>query len=146
MPGLPKFARKKLRMEVPRLISRQSVLIVDRSAETREVLRTALALRGTDLWEATRADEGLELARRHHPDVIVMDLEIAATASAAVRDGFSASENEATPIVLLGTARCALQSFPTGQFMAKPYHYGPLVRKIERLLDEAQRPRSKDAA
>jgi CheY-like chemotaxis protein len=132
-------------MEAALLFSKPSVLIVDESAETREVLRTALARRGTKIWEATRADEGLELARRHHPSVIVLDLEIADQASATIQDGFRAAEIPQAPIVLLGSARRGTQHFPTGQFVAKPYHYGPLIRKIECLLDEARRPPTEDA-
>jgi CheY-like chemotaxis protein len=127
------------------LFSKPSVLIVDESAETREVLRTALAPSGTKIWEAARADEGLELARRHHPSVIVLDLEIADKASATIQAGFLAAETSQAPIVLLGSARRGTQDFPSGQFVAKPYHYGPLIRKIERLLDEARRSPTEDA-
>lgn len=127
------------------MISRQSLLIVDASAETREVLRTALASRGTEIWEATRADEALELARQHHPTVIVLDVEIADTAPKYVRAGLNGGSGEHAQIVLLGTAKRAAQNFPSGQFVAKPYHYAPLIRKIERLLDEAQRPSARSA-
>ena len=48
-----------------------TVLIVDPSADNREVLRTALARRGLTIFEAEAADRGLELAREHRPDVIV---------------------------------------------------------------------------
>jgi len=119
--------------------SRPSVLVVDRSAETREVLRTALVGRGALIWEATRADAALELARKHRPDVIVLDLEIAQAASDAVRAALGDPHSTVAPIVLLGTARCVKKDFPAGQFVAKPYDYAPLIRKIEGLLDEARR-------
>ena len=54
----------------------RSVLIVDRSEETREVLQTVLERRGVRTLAAGRAEMGLELARRHHPDLVVLDLEI----------------------------------------------------------------------
>jgi CheY-like chemotaxis protein len=132
-------------MEVALLFSKPSVLIVDPSAETREVLRTALARRGAKIWEATRAEQGLELARRHHPSVIVLDLEIANQACDRIQAGFRAAETAETPLVLLGSARRGTQNFPAGQFVAKPYHYGPLIRKIECLLDEARRTPTEDA-
>jgi CheY-like chemotaxis protein len=115
------------------------VLVVDRSAETREVLRTALARRGAEVIEATRADEALALARKHQPSVIVLDLELAEAASEDVRTALGDPNSTAAPVVLLGTARRIKKDFPSGQFVAKPYDYGPLVRKIERLLDEAAR-------
>jgi CheY-like chemotaxis protein len=98
----------------------------------------ALAGRGAQIWEATRAEVALELARKHHPDVIVLDLEIAEAASEAVRAALGELTSTVAPLVLLGTARRVKKDFPAGQFVAKPYEYAPLVRKIEKLLDEAR--------
>lgn len=121
------------------VLARPSVLVVDRSADTREVLRTALAGRGAQVLEATRAEVALQLARKHRPDVIVLDLEIARAADASLRAALSDPQTTTAPVVLLGTARRAEHDFPSGQFVAKPYHYAELVRKIEQLLDEAGR-------
>jgi DNA-binding response OmpR family regulator len=121
------------------VLTRPSVLIVDRSADTREVLRTALRERGADVLEATRAEAAVELARKHHPDVIVLDLEIARRASESLRAALCEATSPVAPVVLLGTARRVKQDFPAGQFVAKPYHYAALVRKIEQLLDASRR-------
>lgn len=120
------------------VLSRPGVLIVDRSSETREVLRTALETRGAQIWEATRADTALELVRKHQPDVIVLDWEIAQAASAAERAQLGEQHASVAPIVLLGTARRLKHDFPSGQFVAKPFDYASLILKIERLLDEAR--------
>ena len=126
---------------------RRTVLIVDQSEETREVLRMALECPATRILEASRPDRGLELAREHHPDVIVLDLEI----DTAALDGLAADYNaesqaHQTPLVLLGSARRVRQSFPAGQFVGKPYHYGPLIRKIELLLEGAAEPTASGSA
>ena len=126
-------------MEVPGVVNKLSVLVVDQSDETREVLRTVLARRGAEVWEATQADAALVLAREHRPDVIVLDLEIAESASESVRAELGDPDSAVAPIVLLGTARRAEKDFPAGQFVPKPYDYGPLVRKIEGLLDQVRR-------
>jgi ActR/RegA family two-component response regulator len=117
------------------------VLIVDASEETREVLQTALERRGLRILSADRARRGLELARRHHPDLIVLDLEI--------EDAGGGGENPSAPfiahsrsdragLVLLGSLRRGSPPVE-GQFVAKPYHYGSLIRKIEELLVERRR-------
>ena len=92
---------------------------------------------------ATRAAEGLALAREHRPDLIVLDLDVAAERSMEASE-VSLSENFAeaspartTPLVMLGTARRRDPGLPAGQFVAKPYHYAPLIRKIESLLEAA---------
>lgn len=117
---------------------RRTVLIVDSSEETREVLRMALARPATRVLEASRAQQGLELAREHRPDVIVLDLEIDAASSEALAADFNA-EAQAHPasLVLLGSARRVRETCPGGQFVNKPYHYAPLIRKIESLLEGA---------
>jgi two-component system, cell cycle response regulator DivK len=113
-----------------------SVLIVDSSAENREVLRTVLARRGLRIFEADEAERGLELAREHHPDVIVLDVESQA-ADASLEDQFGAEASEQqTSLVILGKARCALAG-GRAQVVAKPYHFAPLVHTIELLAAKA---------
>ena len=55
--------------------SHQSVLIVDRSEETQEVLQTVLERRGVRTLAANRTKTAAELAQQHHPDLIVLDME-----------------------------------------------------------------------
>lgn len=120
------------------LVPRSSVLIVDGSTESRQVLRTALERRGMRIFEAARAEDGLALARRHRPDLIVLDLEIAATDDGTEPGDFAAwAADYDTSLVLLGTARRRATA-PAGQFVAKPYHYQPLILKIEQLLRDSQ--------
>ena len=133
----------------------RSVLIVDRSDDTREVLQTALRRRGLRTLAASRATTGLELARRHHPDLIVLDLELDASELDTSEldtsglddsgpDSLCASfaehsRTDRTPLVMLGSLRrdhlqrCPA-GLPDGECVPKPYHYGPLIRRIEELL------------
>ncbi|MEQ8788466.1 MAG: hypothetical protein RIC55_19305 [Pirellulaceae bacterium] len=114
----------------------QSVLIVDCSEESREVLRTVLGKRGLQILEATEARQGLELARRHHPGVIVLDLETESADDETVRDQYDVQSTRAgTSLVVLGRS---VRSAPArGAIVPKPYHFAPLIRKIEELLDLA---------
>lgn len=114
--------------------SQRSVLIVDSSEETREVLETALRRLGVQTFAASRVQTGIELARQHHPDLVVLDLELEqspAEDSAAPLAEQAASDR--APLVLLGSVR-RTGRYTEGEFVAKPYHYGPLIRKIEELL------------
>lgn len=123
------------------MVPRRSILVVDRSEETREVLSTALASGDTEVLLATQAEQGLELARRCHPDVIVLDAEIETIGWERISAGFQEqSQADDTQLVLLGSARRIRQNFAGGEIVAKPYHYGPLIRKIEGLLSRNQQP------
>lgn len=128
-----------------------SVLIVDRSQETREVLQTALERRGVRTMVAGRAERGVELARQHRPDLIVLDLEMddspAEQFATPTCDSIAAhtephagttvdpqSQAYQPRMILLGNLRGWRGRLPKGDFVRKPYHYGPLIRRIEELL------------
>ncbi len=124
--------------EVPTLVSERSVLIVDGSQENREVLKAVLERRGCKILSASRAERGLELAQRHRPDVIILDLELSKTSPAELCAPFAReTEASAAQLVILGSIRTSQVGVPGGEFVAKPYHYGPLIRRIEELLDAA---------
>ncbi|HZZ72057.1 MAG TPA: response regulator [Pirellulales bacterium] len=112
-----------------------SVLIVDESSEAREVLKTALQRLGMRIFEASRAQQGVAMARECHPDLIVLDLEAETADASELTGNFAATapEHPAT-LVMLGTAQRRPAPARGSEFISKPYHYAPLIRKIESLL------------
>jgi CheY-like chemotaxis protein len=121
-------------MAARKLAPHQSVLIVDPSEDTRQVLRTVLARRGVQIWESDEGTAGLQLAREHHPDVIVFDTDADNSARELWAEYADQAKIDETSLVVLGTARRSQAA--ASEFVAKPYQYGPLVHKIEALLDE----------
>ena len=118
-----------------------SVLIVDRSEESREVLRTILEHRGVNILEAKQGAEGLELLREQHPSLVVLDLEVDGSDSSRLQGAFEVeSRRNETPLVLLGRVNGANRSDHVREtqevrhILEKPYHYEPLIRTIEQLL------------
>jgi hypothetical protein len=78
-------------------------------------------------------EAGLALAREHQPRVIVVDDETGASA----QHPLLAERN--TSLIILGRAQRAERgnSVPGTQLVAKPYHYAPLIHKIEQLAKAA---------
>lgn len=114
------------------------VLIVDESADSREVLSALLERHGATTVEARRPQQAIELAELEHVDLIVFDAESDRTAAGrGIDDLKAAASRKGTPIVILGTVRNAKNTAPSGQFVPKPYHYGQLIHKIEGLLAAA---------
>lgn len=109
-----------------------SVLIVDELDESREVLRTALERRGLRVLEATRCADGLVMARLHRPDLIVLDLDAGQGGSETAEEFAAAMGNDGSRLLILGNSQWAATL--AGEFMAKPYHYKPLILRIEELL------------
>ena len=117
------------------LLPRRRVLVVDPLDETPEVLRAALIDRGVDVVSTRNSARGLALARQSQPNLIVLDLECDASSAALARHYASESASSTTPLLILGTAKQGSAGLPNCQFLAKPYHYAPLIRKIEELLE-----------
>lgn len=112
------------------------VVVVDDSADSREVLHTLLQSRGVASLEVGGAREGLELIRQHQPSVVVLDLDAVADHDEALHNELdAATQHSQSALVVLGRARRYLGRLPDGQVIQKPYHYGPLIEIIERLLD-----------
>ncbi len=123
------------------MVPRYHVLVVDPLEETHEVLRMALEGRGVRVVATCQPERGLALSRQRIPDLIVLDVEHLATAPAAVSDDFAReSLAHRTPVLLIGSVRPRNGQLPYGEHVAKPYHYGPLIRKIEKLLATVQQP------
>ena len=120
--------------------NQRSVLIVDQSEENREVLRTVLERHGVRIITASHTKEGADLARRHQPDVIVLDTEYESSELRIFcgEDGEDSKYSKSS-MILLGKVRRNPPNVPQGEFFAKPYHYGPLIRRIEEILDNIPR-------
>ena len=124
-----------LLIPTPQASARDAVLIVDQSDESREVLRTVLERRGVDILETDDTGQGLELARRHQPRVIVFDLDVDNAPPQEVRKQYQDPSGVAdSSIVFLGSVRCPTSDNPQNRYVSKPYHYAPLIRTIEQLL------------
>ena len=116
------------------MVSTPRVLIVDPSEETREVLKTALERRGVQTLAAGHIRPAIKLVKEHCPHVVVLDLEAGGGSPEEALTRFSAATEGAAPrLLILGSVRRP-QIGGYSYFVAKPYHFGPLIRRIEELL------------
>lgn len=119
-----------------------TILIVEDNELNRDMLSRRLERRGYDTLVAVDGEQGLEVARRIQPHLILMDM------SLPVLDGWeatkrlkSAPETAAIPIVALtahamsGDRERALQA-GCDEYDTKPVEFPRLVMKIEALLNE----------
>jgi CheY-like chemotaxis protein len=119
------------------LFSHARILIVDSSAENRDILCTLLERLGAETIEASRTRHASRLARHAQPDVIVFDAEADHAPSAEAIDALGlAAHRSSTPIVVLGTQKRCLSRITTGHFVSKPYQYSTLIRRIEEVLGD----------
>lgn len=111
------------------------VLLFDSSPETSEVLRMVLERRGIRILEASELEDGLRIARSQQPDLIVLDTEDAPR-GAAIRAAFAEESRQSHAALLILGRLDACENLPDeGRVIAKPYHYGPLIRTIEQIVE-----------
>lgn len=113
-----------------------SVLLVESEPETREVLATILELRGLRIFQADEPVAGLQLAGEERPDVIVLDFDQHAIDDGLQREFAARTRQPHSGLIVLGSTPPARQ-VTKDRFIAKPFHYGPLVQTIERLVGKA---------
>lgn len=123
--------------------SRQVILVIEDNPDMREFLQRILARRGYGYLGAEDGQEGIEMARRERPDLILMDL------SLPVLDGYAATrllradpDLAHTPILAV-TAHAreidqtrALEVGCNG-YLSKPYSINDLFSLIARFLPAA---------
>jgi CheY-like chemotaxis protein len=114
-----------------------TALVVDDSTVSRRILASLLESAGVQVITAAGGIEGIDLARRHHPDVIFMDVKMADL------DGFSATRrlksDEATrhiPVIAVtasafGDTRLAAEEAGCAAYLPKPVRAEALFASLQ---------------
>jgi len=117
-----------------------TVLVIEDETDVVDLLRYNLSKSGFDVYTATDGVEGLALARKHRPDVIVLDLMLPGIDGSAICQTLKKDEQtEAIPIVML-TAKSEPQERIHGlelgadDYVTKPFSPRELVLRVQALL------------
>ena len=114
-----------------------TVLIVEDETNVRETLALNLRAEGFDCLTTGDGEEGLQLARAHTPDLIILDLMLPRL------DGLSLCRllrrNSDVPILMLtarGTEMDRITGLETGadDYVVKPFSLGELLARVRALL------------
>src|SRR5688572_8864791 len=119
-----------------------TILVVEDTAEIREVWRRVLTSAGFSVLQAGDGVDGIRQARQHKPDLIVMDITL------PLLDGISAvrelKADQATahmPVVFVsGDAFAARRARAVGgaAFLAKPVRVADLLSTISQTLGDTE--------
>ncbi|HVF43980.1 MAG TPA: response regulator [Pyrinomonadaceae bacterium] len=116
------------------------VLVVEDHEDTRTLLKMALEMRGYRVSLAVDGEEGLRLARRERPRLVIMDATLPRLDGlAATRRMRSDSELAAVPVVFLSghaqpSFRAAALDAGGTEFLVKPVALEYLATVVERYL------------
>jgi two-component system, OmpR family, KDP operon response regulator KdpE len=119
------------------------ILVVDDERAIRRFLRASLTAHGYHIFEAARAQEGLEAAAAVRPDLIILDLGLPDS------DGIDVTrqlrEWSRVPIVVLSVRgedadKIAALDAGADDYLTKPFSSGELLARIRVALRHAARP------
>jgi two-component system cell cycle response regulator DivK len=118
----------------------QTILVVEDYEDTRLLLKQVLETKGYSVVEAINGQQAVDLARREHPDLILMDLDL------PILDGIEATqrirrqaEMEEVPIVAVTAYPMSfthVKAFAKGcnEYLAKPIDFTRLDEVLNRYL------------
>jgi two-component system cell cycle response regulator DivK len=116
------------------------ILVIEDQEDNRQIVRDLVTASGYELIEATTGEEGLEVASRERPDLILMDIQLPGI------DGYEVTRRiKANPklrkIPIIAVTSYALsgddkKAFAAGcdGYVTKPYSPRLLLAKIEEYL------------
>jgi CheY-like chemotaxis protein len=121
-----------------------TILICDDEDVLRELVRASLSERPFVVVEAGSGDEALSLARRHRPDLVVMDMMMPGRSGLEVVADLRADPDlAATPVILLTARaqaddRAAAVAAGADRFVAKPFSPQALLAAVDELLAQGR--------
>ena len=116
------------------------VLVVDDELAIRKALTANLKARGYDVDAAETGEQALDLAARHHPDVVLLDLGLPGIDGLEVIDGLRGWTH--VPIVVLsarGAERDKVAALDAGadDYVAKPFGMDELLARLRAAVRRA---------
>jgi class 3 adenylate cyclase/DNA-binding response OmpR family regulator len=131
-------------------VAEETILIVDDGKDNRDfIIEYVLEPNGFKYLTAKDGLEGLQLALKHKPDLILLDLEMPRMKGTQVLEQLDA-HNADIPVILMtfhGSEEIAVEVYRMGvkDYIKKPYYPEEMLEAIERSLSETRLRREKEA-
>jgi CheY-like chemotaxis protein len=111
------------------------ILLIDDNADIRAGLRELLRLAGHEVFESARGEDGIELAMRHRPHAVLVDIGLPGLDGYSVARRVRAELGTSVRLVALtgyGSARDRMRSFDAGfdEHITKPTTFDVLCRVL----------------
>ncbi len=120
------------------------ILVVDDDPKIRTVVRRGLAYEGYRVVEASTGEEGLDKAREHLPDLVVLDVMLPGIDGLEVTRRLRSSGDEVA--ILMLTARDEVKDRVDGletgadDYLVKPFSFEELLARVHALLRRRATP------
>jgi len=120
----------------------KTILVVDDEANIRRFLSHELKKRGYRVLQASGGNQAIELARKHHPDLVTLDVLMSGM------NGFDVTavlkndpETKDIPILIVSVVEDRKRAYQLGvnDYLTKPFKIEALIDKVNQLLRDAQK-------
>ncbi|MBU3911054.1 MAG: response regulator [Candidatus Omnitrophica bacterium] len=121
---------------------KKKILVVDDEQDLRKMLRFRLEAVGYDVDEAGDGQEGLDKARSHWPDLVILDLMLPKIDGYKVCRMLKFDERHKHKPIIMFTARAQEKDAELGKemgadaYITKPFEPKVLLEKIKELLEQ----------
>lgn len=117
----------------------QKVLIIDDDAHLRESLAEVLDLEGFTCFQAGNARNGIDSAKKHKPEVVIMDIQLPDSSGFQICQELRRFSKDFILIMMTGrflSAEEKTQGFSLGadEYLTKPFDIQELSIRIRQLL------------
>ncbi len=118
----------------------KKILVIEDTEDNRQILRDLLGMAGYEMIEAHDGAEGVAMAERHLPDLILMDIQM------PVMDGYEATrrikavpELKSVPVIAVTSYALSGDEARTREagcdaYIAKPYSPRQLLAKVREII------------
>jgi two-component system cell cycle response regulator DivK len=126
--------------------ARQCVLVVEDDPFNMKLFSAMVGSQGYDVLQAVDGRSALDLARRHHPDLIIMDLKLPDMSGLDVTRSLKADAATRDIAIVATTAHALrgdegeIQASGCDGYMAKPIAVSDFLELIEELITEPPTP------
>ena len=120
------------------------ILVVDDDPKIRTVVRRGLAYEGYRVVEAATGEDGLEKAREHLPDVVILDIMLPGVDGLEVTRRLRSAGDEVSILMLTARDQVSdrVDGLETGadDYLVKPFSFEELLARIHALLRRRAAP------
>ena len=127
-------------------IAKKTVLIVEDNEKNMKLARDVLQHLGHATLEARSGEEGLQLAMRQRPDLILLDIQLPGMDGIAMLQRIREQPSlHAVPVMAVSASvmpedQRHIDSSGFDAYMTKPIALKPFLAEVERLLKEGRAP------
>ena len=119
----------------------KTILIVDDQFEVRELVEVTLMVEDYRILKAESGEEGVEIARKEHPDIIIMDVMMPGgmdglEATRIIKSDPALKDSKVIMLTAKGQKSDIERGFEVGaeEYFIKPFSPLDLIKKVEEVM------------